>query len=181
MPSILAFSGSNSSTSINQRLVEAAAEKVPSGSVTVISINDYPMPIYGIDREREGIPDETLALLERIHEADGFIISSPEHNGTVPAVFKNVVDWMSRVEKKVFGFKPTLLMSTSPGGGGGKTNLLHLAETLMPRWGADVCATFCMGNFGENYDAETESLVPDQDSLLTEAVDALLTRVDEKA
>ena len=69
----------------------------------------------GIDLELEsGIPANMVALKETLKQADGFIVATPEHNGSMSAVLKNTIDWLSRIEQKVFDDKPTIFMSTSP-------------------------------------------------------------------
>ena len=155
MKKILAFSGSNSSQSINQALIKVVANKVSEHEVTVLNLVDFPMPIYSIDQQANGIPETALALKQQIVEHDAMIIAMPEHNGLMPAFFKNVVDWLSRIEgggKAFFGgeVKPVLLLSTSPGERGGLTGLTIL-EQLMPRWGTEVKGKYNLGNFQQKY------------------------------
>lgn len=146
MKKILAFSGSNSSTSINQQLINYTAKLVSNGTVEVEDIRNYPLPIFSLDLEKEGFPSNLEAFKNKIQAADAFIISSPEHNGSTPAVFKNLIDWLSRIEKKVFADKPVLLMSTSPGGRGGSSNL-QLLEKQLPYQGANIVSSFSLGGF----------------------------------
>ncbi len=154
MKKILAFSGSSSSNSINQQLVRMAATQAATAEVTVIDIRDFPLPVYSIDiEEADGFPDDAHKLKALFSEHDGFLISSPEHNGSMPAIFKNLIDWLSRMGGKIFQDKPVLLMSASPGGGGGRTNLANV-ETLMPWWGGQVVGTFSVGDFHNEFDFE---------------------------
>lgn len=154
MEKILAFSGSSSSSSINQQLVKMAATQAETVEVTVIDIRDFPLPIYSIDIEQaDGFPENAVKLKALFSEHDGFLISSPEHNGSMPAIFKNLIDWLSRMGGKIFQDKPVLLLSASPGGGGGRTNLANV-ETLMPWWGGQVVGTFSIGDFLNELDAE---------------------------
>ena len=151
MKKIIAFSGSNSANSINQQLVKTAAKLVNDAMVEVLDIRDYASPFFSIDLEKEsGIPTIIQELREKLNEADGYMISSPEHNGSIPAYFKNMIDWLSRMDMKVFGNKPMLLMSTSPGKGGGATNLGNL-QKLMPWWGGEVVSTFSLGSFHDKF------------------------------
>ena len=113
---ILAFSGSNSKNSINQKLVQATAELVESNEVEVIDLRDYDAPLYGIDLETEkGIPESMKKLSAKMGSVDGYIISTPEHNGSMSALLKNTIDWLSRIEQKAFQNKRTVFLSTSPG------------------------------------------------------------------
>ncbi|OKY25139.1 MULTISPECIES: NADPH-dependent FMN reductase [Thalassotalea] len=168
MKKVLAFSGSNHSQSINQTLVTLAAEKFTSHEVTIIDLNEYEMPLYGLDVQEQGFPDSAIQLRELMSDYDALVIASPEHNGSMPAFLKNVIDWLSRLTtpgKPFFGdkIKPVLLMSTSPGATGGATNLKHMAE-LMPWWGGDVKDTYSLGGFYDKYadgkfDPETDQAI----------------------
>lgn len=158
MKKILAFAGSNSSTSINQKLAAYAIGLLDNVEKRIIKLADYPAPLYCADIENnEGIPENMLELNRLLNEYDGFIISLPEYNGSITPVFKNTVDWISRYDKAVFKNKPLLLMSTSPGKMAGRTNLKHIIE-IMPRWGGNIISTYSLPNFHDNMDAETASL-----------------------
>jgi NAD(P)H-dependent FMN reductase len=151
MGKILAFSGSNSKNSINQQLVHATGELVEGHEVEVVDLRDYDAPIYGIDLEVEkGIPASMKALSEKMKSADGYIISTPEHNGSMSALLKNTIDWLSRIEQKAFQNKPTLFMSASPGPRGGIAALSHLVD-VMPYRGAEIVGHYALGSFGEHY------------------------------
>ena len=116
-----------------------------------IDLNDFVLPIYGVDFEAEnGIPPAVKRLNEVFDTADGFIIALAEHNGTYTAVFKNTLDWLSRANIKVWRNKPTLLMATSPGGRGGKT-VLETAKKSFPHLGANIIADFSLPSFHKNF------------------------------
>ena len=149
MKKILAFSGSNHSKSINQQLVSFTSSLIKGFEVKVLDIKDWDIPIYSIDMDPDQTPDRITELIALIHEYDGFIISSPEHNGGTPAFFKNIIDWLSRRGKNVFDKKPVFLMSTSPGGGAGANHLKYLIHSL-PYQGATVAATFSLPSFYDN-------------------------------
>ena len=182
MKKILAFSGSSSSKSINQKLVKAAANQVDQCAVTVIDIREFPLPIYSIDiEEAHGFPENAHKLMAMFSEHDGFLISCPENNGSMPAIFKNLVDWISRMGDKIFQDKPVLLLSASPGKGGGKTNLGNI-EALMPWWGGSVVSTFSVGNFHDEFDSQTLQLRNKQlQDDLTIAARQLQTRTQSSA
>ena len=154
MKKILALAGSNNSKSINHQFVEVTASLINDIDVKVLDIRNWEVPMYSIDMDAdETSPSQITELIGLIQEHDGFIISSPEHNGGTPAFFKNILDWLSRRAKNVFDNKPVLLMSTSPGKGGGASNLKFLAHTL-PYQGANIIATFSLGSFYENMQGE---------------------------
>jgi len=151
MKKILTVSASNSTNSINRTLLEVAASKVEGHEVAMLDIRDYPMPFFSLDREEnEGHPETAKQVRALFSEYDAFIISSPEHNGAIPAEFKNLIDWVSRLgdlQNPMFATnKPVFLLSASPGPRGGATNLKTLTQ-LMPFWGADVKGSYSLGSF----------------------------------
>lgn len=151
MKKIIAFAGSNSSTSINKQLATYAANRVDNGAVTVLDLNDFELPMYGIDHEKEhGIPQLAHDFLEYIKNSDGVVVSLAEHNGAYAAVFKNIYDWMSRIDGKLWSQKPMFLMATSPGGRGGQT-ALGIAANTFPRMGANLVSTFSLPAFNDNF------------------------------
>ncbi|MCH9695560.1 MAG: NAD(P)H-dependent oxidoreductase [Gammaproteobacteria bacterium] len=160
---ILAFAASNSRQSINKKLVTHAAAVLKAEinsdvNVEILDLNDFEMPIYSIDRETEnGIPGLAQDFLNKIAAADAMLISYAEHNGNYAAAYKNIFDWASRIETKVFQDKPMVIMSASPGKGGG-ANSLRLANDSAPHFRADVRASFSVGSFASVFDAETGAL-----------------------
>ena len=151
MKKILAFAGSNSSTSINHQLVLCASRKIKQHRVEVIRLIEYPLPIFGEDLEREeGYSEALKKLLVTFKSADGFLISTNEHNGTVSAFFKNVLDWLSRIEYKFLEGKTVFLMSTSNGKRGALSAQEYTAGVL-PRFGASEINRFTLPSFSENF------------------------------
>lgn len=151
---ILAFGGSTSSSSINRQLANHAAGKIPGAEVTQLDLRQFDVPIYSSDEEEaNGIPSDAQALKDLIASHDGIVLSLAEHNGSYSAAFKNLYDWVSRIDQKVWSDKPMLLMATSPGGRGGAT-VLEAAKATFPRMGADLKATFSLPSFYDNFSEE---------------------------
>ena len=139
-------------------------------TIKVLDLNDYEMPIYSIDRENEeGVPELAKKLLNDIAEGDGIILSLAEHNGVYAAAFKNVMDWMSRLEREVWAKKPMLLMAASPGGRGGQS-VLELAKSRLPFLGAEIKAEYSFPLFYDNF---KDGIIVNQDlrQLLIVALD----------
>lgn len=118
MITIAGISGSLRRHSFNSGLLRAAAEAVPDGCALKIgSIKD--IPLYNADVEvSEGIPDAVDALKELIVSADGLLMVTPENNNSIPGVFKNAIDWLTRPPEdrsRIFGNIPVGLMGTTPG------------------------------------------------------------------
>lgn len=161
MTKILAFAGSNSSTSINHDLVSLVASKLVDSEVTLIKLTDYPLPIFGEDLEKDaGYPEELERLLKVIEEHQALIISVNEHNGTVSAFFKNVLDWLSRIEYKFLLGKKVLLFSASPGKRGGQSSLEY-TRGVLPRFNAEIIAECSFPSFSENFSVEEQKITND--------------------
>ncbi len=151
MKNILAFAGSNSSNSINKQLATYAASLVEEAQVTVLDLNDFDLPIYSKDLELEdGIPDNAKKFHKYIEDTDGLIISLAENNGAYTAVFKNLFDWVSRHEAKLFMGKPMLLMATSSGGRGG-ASVLAMAHSRFPYHDGKIAAEFSLPLFQDKF------------------------------
>ena len=152
---ILAFAGSNSTVSINKKLVTFASTFFPDDEVEILDLNDFEMPIYKRKIElASGTPQKALDFAAKIDECDLILLSTPENNGNFPAVFKNLMDWISRIKgRKIFGGKPMFLMATSDGGRGG-ASVLEIAEKRFPFDGAEVIEIFSLPKFSEYFDAE---------------------------
>ncbi len=151
MKKIIAFAGSNSKTSINKKLAVYASSLVQDVEISVLDLNDYELPLYGIDLENEmGIPENAKKFLDEIKASDGIVLSLAEHNGAYASVFKNIFDWMSRIDGKLWSDKPMLLMATSPGGRGGAT-VLDVAQGRFPYMGGNIVEVFSLPSFGTNF------------------------------
>ncbi|MFD2891502.1 NADPH-dependent FMN reductase [Flavobacterium chuncheonense] len=155
---IVAFAGSNSKNSINKKLATYVAHLFENTSVEILDLNDYVLPVFGVDIEKEiEQPESATQFLNKIATADLLVVSLAENNGNYSVAFKNIFDWASRQEKKVFQEKPMLLMATSPGGRGGAT-VLEIAKNAFPRYGAQIQATFSLPSFNENFDLQSNSI-----------------------
>ncbi|QMU65897.1 MAG: NADPH-dependent FMN reductase [Flavobacteriaceae bacterium] len=175
MKKILAFAGSISSTSINKQLAVYAAGLLDKVEYDILNMNEYPAPLFSIDEEKNGFPENMLRLSERLKTYDGFIISLAEHNGSYAAAYKNTIDWLSRIELKVFNKKPMLLMSASPGGRGG-ASVLAAANAYYPHLVAEIIANFSLPKF---YDHFKEGKITDAelDHALENAVSLFLKEI----
>ena len=121
MTTILAIAGSVRAKSFNAMLVRAAIELAPAGTtVETASIKD--IPLYDGDAEAaSGVPPPVQALKDRIVQARGVLLVTPEYNNSLPGVFKNAIDWTSRPASdiaRVWGGRPTGVIGATPGRGG---------------------------------------------------------------
>jgi NAD(P)H-dependent FMN reductase len=155
---VLAFAASNSRQSINHALVKQATRHV-NGEVETIDLNDFEMPIYSVDREQaSGIPPEAHSFFDKIKEADAIVVSFAEYNGSYTAAYKNLFDWTSRIDMKVYQDKPMVLLATSPGPGGAQS-VLSGAVNSAPYFGMDIKGSLSVPSFFEKYDADNDIIV----------------------
>jgi NAD(P)H-dependent FMN reductase len=115
---IVGIAGSLRSGSFNAALLRAALEECPPGvSIEIESIRG--IPLYDGDVEKaQGLPARVVELKDKIASADALLLVTPEYNNSIPGVFKNAIDWMSRPAAdidRVFGGRPVGLIGASPG------------------------------------------------------------------
>lgn len=158
---LLTFAASSSAKSINKQLAMYAASQVTHESgveIEVLDINDYEMPLFSEDKEAElGQPQHAKTFFNKLGEADGIIISFAEHNGSYTAAYKNLFDWTSRIDQKLFQNKPMVLLATSPGPGGA-ASVLAAATGSAPYFAGDVKASLSIPSFYDNFDMEKQQL-----------------------
>ena len=188
---LLAFAASNSSESINRQIVNYAIELLSDGvivgvpadklEISTLDLNDFEMPIYSIDRQNaNGIPQQAYDFYNAVAATDALLISFAEHNGSYAVAYKNVYDWASRIEMRVYQDKPIVMFSTSPGGGGGAA-VLWAASQLATYLGNEVLATLAIPKFGENFDMSGGTITDtDLDTQLRSAL-ASLSNVSDAA
>lgn len=158
---LLAFAASSSSKSINKQLVTYAASQVKHTDgveVEILDINDYEMPLFSQDKEEVlGQPQQAKDFFAKLGQADAIIISFAEHNGSYTAAYKNLFDWTSRIDQKLFQNKPMILLATSPGPGGAGS-VLTAATGSAPYFAGDVKASVSIPSFFDNFDSKKQEL-----------------------
>lgn len=121
MTTILGVSGSLRAASLNSALLRAAGAEMPPGA-TLAQGTIKGIPLYDGDLEAElGLPPAVAALKAQIVASDGLLLVTPEYNNSIPGVFKNAIDWLSRPSAdiaRVFGGRPVAVIGASPGGFG---------------------------------------------------------------
>ncbi|WGV99525.1 NADPH-dependent FMN reductase [Vibrio sp. YMD68] len=158
---IIAFGASTSSTSINKALATYTANLVEKAQVEVLDLNDYSVPMFSEDVEKEiGKAEGALRFIHDLSRANAFVISFAEHNGHYPAAYKNLFDWATRIKRDVFADKPAVYLATSPGPGGAKS-VLAAATGSAPYFGGNVVASVSIPSFYENFDVETGAIIND--------------------
>ena len=179
---IIAFAATNHRTSLNAKLVGAALDIYKTQhdadvEIDMLDMNDFEMPIYSMERqEADGIPALATEFFEKIGAADAIVASFAEHNGNFTVAYKNVFDWCSRIDMKVFQGKPAVFMATSPGPGGGG-NVLKTVLSGAPFFGAEVAGSLSVPRFMDNFDMEAGTL---KDEALAKELAAIMAALHEK-
>ena len=141
--------GSLRAGSVNGAAARAAKTVAPDG-VTVALHDVRDLPLYHGDEEVAGPPAPVEALHEAVRAADGVVLFSPEYNSSLPAVTKNVIDWLSRNPSSWEGTGITMV-TMSPGGRAGAGAREHF-EAIMPRQASRLFATIGFGDYGDRLD-----------------------------
>jgi NAD(P)H-dependent FMN reductase len=125
---LLIFAGSLRVDSCNKKFAREALRlaKAAGADGEFLDLKNYPMPVYDGDIETtSGIPEPVKQLGKKILAADALVISTPEYNGSIPGILKNVIDWLSRDKPVSLENKHLLLLAASPGALGGMRSLWH--------------------------------------------------------
>ncbi len=170
---VIAFGASTSSTSINKALATYAANLIEGADVQVLDINNYNVPMFSEDLEKEiGQAEGARGFLRDLAQADAFVISFAEHNGHYPAAYKNLFDWASRIDREMFKNKPAVYLATSPGPGGAQS-VLAAAKGSAPFFGGNVKASVSVPSFYDNFDLASGQVT--NEAIATEIQQAVAT------
>lgn len=186
-PKILCLSGSIRGGSFNTRLAALAKKKLALANVPVtqISLADYALPLFDADEEAaSGLPRNAQALYDLFATHHGIFIACPEYNASITPLFKNTLDWVSRVKRAdnptyhAFRNRVFALGSASPGGFGGYRGLLAARHVIEIGLGGHVLAEQvsiprCGATFTESGDIS--------DEIVTITLDTVLQRLVEMA
>ena len=130
--SFLVFSASLRAGSLNTKLAKLAAAAIErhEGRADLVAMSAFDCPSYSQDARATDVPPGATELRNRLEANDGFVIASPEYNGSMPGAVKNVIDWVSRFRPQPFNTKHALLLSASPSMVGGNRGLWALRVPL---------------------------------------------------
>ncbi|HSN80462.1 MAG TPA: NAD(P)H-dependent oxidoreductase [Rhodoferax sp.] len=162
---LLIFAGSTRAQSFNRRLAKVAAglARQAGAEVTLLELSSLDIPMYNADLEALGTPPDVIRLKEILFDHPGWIICSPEYNGSYTALLKNTLDWASSPVKgdpnwqqgtKAFTGKVVGLLSASPGALGGLRSLAHLTPMLLNLQCWVTPQQFALGQAGSAFGAD---------------------------
>ncbi|MBW7980982.1 NADPH-dependent FMN reductase [Enterobacillus tribolii] len=129
---IVTLLGSLRKASYNGIVADTLPELAPAGVIieALPSIRD--IPLYDADLQQEsGFPTRIEEIAQKIREADGVIIVTPEYNYSVPGGLKNAIDWISRLPEQPLAGKPVAIQTCSMGPVGGARCQYHLRQILV--------------------------------------------------
>ena len=160
---IIAFAGSLRSESFNHLLANSVAKEalLAGAEVEVISLTDFDIPLFNEDLENLGPIAGVEALKDKIRQADGLIVASPEYNGSVSGVLKNALDWVSRTapdSTPAFANTTVALVATSPGGLGGLRGLAHARDVFVGMGALVLSQQLAVGSAYQAFSPEGELL-----------------------
>ena len=176
MNTLIGISGSLRHQSYNTALLRAAVELAPA-ELRIEAATLTGIPLYDADVEAEGMPAAVSALKERIAASQGLLFVTPEYNQSIPGVFKNAIDWLSRPGAdipRVFGDKPVGIIGATPGPAGtrlAQTAWLPVCRALgVHPW---LGKQLYVGGAGQVFDAEGKLTDPKIHKLLGEYLQGL--------
>jgi NAD(P)H-dependent FMN reductase len=117
---VLMLLGSLRASSINRQLAELGAESAPDGVRLQLFDRLGELPLYNEDTDNDQVAEPVIALREAAAAADAALIVTPENNGSIPAVLKNAIDWLSRpFGQSALADKPVAVIGAAAGRTGG--------------------------------------------------------------
>ncbi|PLW76227.1 NADPH-dependent FMN reductase [Cohaesibacter celericrescens] len=155
---LLCLAGSTRTDSYNYALAGTMAKQLSLTGInaTLISLEDYPLPLFNADDETEkGLPDNAVRLSKLLAQHDGVFIASPEYNASLTPLLKNTLDWISRVPsdgRDPFNTPVFAIGSASPGKLGGMRSLAHLRQILVALGAIVIPEQISIGSAGNAFD-----------------------------
>ncbi len=182
---LLIFAGSTRLASFNRKLASAAAAlaRAAGAEVTHIELGDFDVPMYNADLEARGTPADVMKLKQILFEHPGWIICSPEYNGSYTALLKNTIDWVSSPVKadpawqegfKSFRGKVVGMLSASPGALGGLRSQSHLVPLLLNAQCWVAPRAFALGHASDAFDAQGQLVNEKHRSSVQAVIDQVL-------
>jgi len=148
---LIGIVGSLRTGSVNGALARATIDVLPAEiELSLHSVNR--LPLFDGDEEAAGPPAEVLELRTAVRDADGIVLFSPEYNSSLPAVTKNVIDWLSR-DSSAWESTGITMITMSPGGRAGLGAREHFSA-IMQRQAARLFETIGFGNSSARLDAD---------------------------
>ncbi|MBR7964573.1 NAD(P)H-dependent oxidoreductase [Burkholderia vietnamiensis] len=162
---ILCLNGSSRRESLNQKLLDIAAQgaRDAGAEVTLANLADFGLPIYDADFEAErGLSSGARKLQQLVDMHHALLIATPEYNGGYTALLKNAIDWISRPRADgtsgvaLLAGKAAALVSASPGQLGGLRSQAGMRTVLDKLGMVVVPQAFALSNAHEAFDEQRQ-------------------------
>ncbi|MEJ7932437.1 NADPH-dependent FMN reductase [Ramlibacter sp. AN1015] len=127
---IVGLCGSLRAGSYNAMAMRLAAQSLPQGA-EFEALDWRAVPPFDADVLARGMPQEVTAIRERVRQADGVVIVTPEYNYSIPGMLKNLIDWLSRGDDQPFAGKPVAILSATTGPLGGARVQYDLRKVML--------------------------------------------------
>jgi len=130
LPKIAVVNGSLRKDSINRKLALAIA-RLAAGKLDLKLVDLSDLPLYNQDLDAT-YPAAASRVKDEIAAADAVLFVTPEHNRSIPAALKNVIDWVTRpYGTSKWAGKPAAIVGTSGGQVGTAIAQDHLRSILV--------------------------------------------------
>ena len=176
LPTIGFICGSLRTGSINEQLTQALAERVKAAGAAVrdLDLGSYDLPIFHGDLD---MPDGVGRLRTDMLSCDGIIIVTPEYNGSLPALLKNAIDWVSTIGMEQFTQPIYGIAACTPGPMSGLMVLREL-NYILTRVGAEVVTPHVgTGNAAAAFDEDGTLVTQLSSDLSDKMIAKLLERI----
>lgn len=175
---LIGIVGTNSDRSTNRKLIQYMKEHFSDQvEIEVCEIKDFP----AFDEPEDKTSPSIINLLsEKIDQADGVIISTPEYDHSIPAALKSMLEWLSYTTRPLMD-KPVMIVGASHGSLGSSRAQAHLRQILnAPELKARVMSgtEFLLGQSLQAFDEDGQLIYPEKVKELEESMDDFLLFVD---
>jgi len=174
---ILALSGSLRAQSLNTLLLHEAARLAPPHLAFTFWERLDDLPHFSPERDLDPLPASVTELRALIAEADALLFCTPEYIHAMPAVLKNLLEWV--VSSGDCVDKPTVAWSVSPsreGGAKAHAALVHTLEVMSAK--VVHASSLCLTLARSGMDEEGHLKDPAQVAALNDALKALAALVE---
>lgn len=136
--------------------VRAEAKNLPDTEVEIVDLMDYELPLLDEAISPQYNPNRTpnpaaKKFLDKLAEADAFVIVAPEYNRSISGALKNAIDYTD------FQFAKKPIGVVAHGSTGGAQAVSHLRGIIPGALGITVpSATYFVGRAGELLDDSGE-------------------------
>ena len=125
---VFAITGSTRKNSSNYKILKFISENIRAEFEIEIFEDLASVPHFNPDLDTETPPKEVREFRDKIMQADGVLICTPEYVFSLPGSLKNALEWC--VSTTVFSDKKTGLITASASGEIGHEQLTLIMKTL---------------------------------------------------